>query len=85
MTAVSFSTNTGLNLWRKFILAWDVLIMFPYFHHLKDSKLDVTIGPYETYEDALFGYKVSFCCASLSFTSISNNFSSLSTPFVYTV
>ncbi|PON52763.1 Dihydroneopterin triphosphate diphosphatase [Parasponia andersonii] len=22
-----------------------------------DSKLDVTIGPYETYEDALFGYK----------------------------
>lgn len=26
---------------------------------MKDSKLDVTIGPYETYEDALFGYKVS--------------------------
>ncbi|KAL6996762.1 Nudix hydrolase 3 [Sarracenia purpurea var. burkii] len=25
-----------------------------------DSKLDVTIGPYETYEDALFGYKVLF-------------------------
>ncbi|KAF2301548.1 hypothetical protein GH714_025728 [Hevea brasiliensis] len=25
-----------------------------------DSKLDVTIGPYETYEDALFGYKVTF-------------------------
>ncbi|XP_050286851.1 nudix hydrolase 3 isoform X2 [Quercus robur] len=23
-----------------------------------DSKLDVTIGPYETYEDALFGYKI---------------------------
>lgn len=25
---------------------------------LKDSKVDVTIGPYETYEDVLFGYKV---------------------------
>ncbi|XP_052174880.1 nudix hydrolase 3 isoform X2 [Diospyros lotus] len=25
-----------------------------------DSKLDVTIGPYETYEDALFGYKATF-------------------------
>ncbi|KAG6535707.1 hypothetical protein ZIOFF_000730 [Zingiber officinale] len=25
-----------------------------------DSKLDVTIGPYETYEDTIFGYKVNF-------------------------
>ncbi|KAA0058698.1 hypothetical protein IC582_002392 [Cucumis melo] len=25
-----------------------------------DSKLDVTIGPYETYEDRLFGYKATF-------------------------
>ncbi|KAK8497781.1 hypothetical protein V6N13_084764 [Hibiscus sabdariffa] len=25
-----------------------------------DSKLDVTFGPYETYEDSLFGYKASF-------------------------
>ncbi|KAK6911144.1 Peptidase family M49 [Dillenia turbinata] len=25
-----------------------------------DSKLDITIGPYETYEDALFGYKATF-------------------------
>ncbi|CAH1446381.1 unnamed protein product [Lactuca virosa] len=25
-----------------------------------DSKLDVTIGPYETYEDVLFGYKAAF-------------------------
>ncbi|PKI38139.1 hypothetical protein CRG98_041462 [Punica granatum] len=25
-----------------------------------DSKLDVTIGPYETYEDALFSYKATF-------------------------
>ncbi|XP_055961793.1 nudix hydrolase 3-like isoform X4 [Mercurialis annua] len=25
-----------------------------------DSKLDVTIGPYETYEDTLFGYKAAF-------------------------
>ncbi|CAK9142947.1 unnamed protein product [Ilex paraguariensis] len=25
-----------------------------------DSKLDVTIGPYETYEDAIFGYKATF-------------------------
>ncbi|CAH2067922.1 unnamed protein product [Thlaspi arvense] len=25
-----------------------------------DSKLDITIGPYETYEDELFGYKASF-------------------------
>ncbi|GAB2293125.1 Nudix hydrolase 3 [Dionaea muscipula] len=25
-----------------------------------DSKLDVTIGPYETYEDQLFGYKATF-------------------------
>uniref|UniRef100_A0A7N0VMC7 Nudix hydrolase domain-containing protein n=1 Tax=Kalanchoe fedtschenkoi TaxID=63787 RepID=A0A7N0VMC7_KALFE len=25
-----------------------------------DSKIDVTIGPYETYEDALFGYKATF-------------------------
>ncbi|RWW03986.1 hypothetical protein GW17_00032817, partial [Ensete ventricosum] len=25
-----------------------------------DSKLDVTIGPYETYEDTLFGYKATF-------------------------
>lgn len=24
----------------------------------KDSKLDITIGPYETYEDTIFGYKV---------------------------
>ncbi|CAK7336352.1 unnamed protein product [Dovyalis caffra] len=26
----------------------------------KDSKLDVTIGPYETYEDTIFGYKATF-------------------------
>lgn len=25
-----------------------------------DSELDVTIGPYETYEDAIFGYKATF-------------------------
>ncbi|KAL0922058.1 hypothetical protein M5K25_006019 [Dendrobium thyrsiflorum] len=25
-----------------------------------DSKLDVTIGPYETYEDGIFGYKATF-------------------------
>nr|DAD45461.1 TPA_asm: hypothetical protein HUJ06_003691 [Nelumbo nucifera] len=25
-----------------------------------DSKLDITIGPYETYEDTLFGYKATF-------------------------
>ncbi|KAF8103087.1 hypothetical protein N665_0188s0045 [Sinapis alba] len=25
-----------------------------------DSKLDITIGPYETYEDEIFGYKASF-------------------------
>ncbi|KAI4379246.1 hypothetical protein MLD38_005569 [Melastoma candidum] len=25
-----------------------------------DSKIDVTIGPYETYEDTLFGYKATF-------------------------
>ncbi|CAN0920328.1 Nudix hydrolase 3 [Linum grandiflorum] len=25
-----------------------------------DSKLDITIGPYETYEDSLFGYKATF-------------------------
>ncbi|XP_058788355.1 nudix hydrolase 3-like [Vicia villosa] len=25
-----------------------------------DSKLDITIGPYETYEDKLFGYKATF-------------------------
>ncbi|CAG7905017.1 hypothetical protein IGI04_029143 [Brassica rapa subsp. trilocularis] len=25
-----------------------------------DSKLDITIGPYETYEDEMFGYKASF-------------------------
>ncbi|KAL1804221.1 hypothetical protein ACET3Z_032868 [Daucus carota] len=25
-----------------------------------DSKLDITIGPYETYEDAIFGYKATF-------------------------
>lgn len=24
----------------------------------QDSTVDVTIGPYETYEDALYGYKV---------------------------
>ncbi|KAK1323065.1 Nudix hydrolase 3 [Acorus calamus] len=31
------------------------------YHSLKtDSTLDVTIGPYETYEDALFGYKATF-------------------------
>ncbi len=27
---------------------------------VKDNLLDVTIGPYETYEDALFGYKAAF-------------------------
>ncbi|RYR11444.1 hypothetical protein Ahy_B04g068966 isoform B [Arachis hypogaea] len=27
---------------------------------MEDSKLDVTIGPYETYEDKLFGYKATF-------------------------
>ncbi|XP_065027607.1 nudix hydrolase 3-like [Musa acuminata AAA Group] len=27
---------------------------------INDSKLDVTIGPYETYEDTLFGYKATF-------------------------
>lgn len=27
---------------------------------MQDSKIDVTIGPYETYEDTLFGYKVLF-------------------------
>lgn len=31
---------------------------FPAYHSFQDSKLDVTIGPYETYEDAIFGYKV---------------------------
>jgi hypothetical protein len=25
-----------------------------------DSPIDVTIGPYETYEDGLFGYKAAF-------------------------
>jgi len=25
---------------------------------MQDSNLDVTIGPYETYEDGLFSYKV---------------------------
>ena len=25
-----------------------------------DAPIDVTIGPYETYEDELFGYKASF-------------------------
>ncbi|KAL7150567.1 hypothetical protein ABFS83_05G121500 [Erythranthe nasuta] len=25
-----------------------------------DSKLDITIGPYETYEDSIFGYKATF-------------------------
>ncbi|KAG1326474.1 putative Nudix hydrolase 3 [Cocos nucifera] len=30
-----------------------------------DSKLDVTIGPYETYEDALFGYKIFFSVSVL--------------------
>ncbi|XP_026384045.1 nudix hydrolase 3-like [Papaver somniferum] len=25
-----------------------------------DSKLDITIGPYETYEDGIFGYKATF-------------------------
>lgn len=29
-----------------------------FYFLFKDSKLDVTIGPYETYEDAVFGYKV---------------------------
>lgn len=28
------------------------------FCYLQDSPIDVTIGPYETYEDGLFGYKV---------------------------
>lgn len=35
----------------------------------KDSKLDITIGPYETYEDAIFGYKVNklkFPCVLLT-------------------
>jgi hypothetical protein len=27
---------------------------------LQDSNIDVTIGPYETYEDGLFSYKVCF-------------------------
>lgn len=35
-------------------------LMLSLFPNLKDSKLDVTIGPYETYEDTLFGYKVLF-------------------------
>nr|POF19857.1 nudix hydrolase 3 [Quercus suber] len=33
---------------------------FAFLKQLFDSKLDVTIGPYETYEDALFGYKETF-------------------------
>lgn len=31
---------------------------FSFFLFIQDSILDLTIGPYETYEDALFGYKV---------------------------
>ncbi|KAI4334704.1 hypothetical protein L6164_013418 [Bauhinia variegata] len=27
---------------------------------MQDSKLDITIGPYETYEDKIFGYKATF-------------------------
>jgi hypothetical protein len=27
---------------------------------MQDSNLDLTIGPYETYEDSLFSYKVFF-------------------------
>lgn len=37
---------------------FDNLMFYFCFHLLKDSKLDITIGPYETYEDAIFGYKV---------------------------
>lgn len=32
--------------------------LFWSFIFVQDSKIDVTIGPYETYEDTLFGYKV---------------------------
>ncbi|KAH9608014.1 hypothetical protein KSS87_012513 [Heliosperma pusillum] len=35
-----------------------------------DSKLDVTIGPYETYEDMLFGYKAGICATFEAFIGI---------------
>lgn len=45
-----------------FSACFDVLvhgsIRYLCYYLLKDSKLDITIGPYETYEDGLFGYKV---------------------------
>lgn len=34
------------------------MILFGILISMQDSKLDITIGPYETYEDKLFGYKV---------------------------
>ena len=34
------------------------MILFGILFSMQDSKLDITIGPYETYEDKLFGYKV---------------------------
>ena len=33
-------------------------IYFAFLSCMQDSNLDVTIGPYETYEDGLFSYKV---------------------------
>lgn len=34
------------------------ILLISFFLFIQDSILDLTIGPYETYEDALFGYKV---------------------------
>lgn len=40
---------------------------------MQDSKLDVTIGPYETYEDKLFGYKVALIIENQALCSINNS------------
>jgi len=62
--AVKYIDNASL---KKYVASRaDALLSNDYFQSdmdwmdIKDSKIEFTIGPYEVYEDKLFGYKASF-------------------------
>ena len=57
---MSLSTLLSSSIW--FILtSFNILpLCLVFLSCMQDSNLDLTIGPYETYEDRLFSYKVFF-------------------------
>eukprot|EP00246_Nothoceros_aenigmaticus_P017618 TRINITY_DN877_c0_g1_i12.p1 TRINITY_DN877_c0_g1~~TRINITY_DN877_c0_g1_i12.p1 ORF type:complete len:380 (-),score=77.42 TRINITY_DN877_c0_g1_i12:780-1919(-) len=58
-----FSHQSGIQAFYCLVKRNDIsvsFLQFSYTLHEQDSVLDVTIGPYETYEDTLYGYKATF-------------------------